>query len=399
MYKTKKINFNLLYFVILLPFFKTDYMARFGAISTLFNIMKLISIGFIFLTAYKRRYISKKMQLLFLFGLTIIIPTLIYSGDKGAVFNYFILFWCLSYLVDLLNKDVKFIGTLMFIFEIFIYINFITMIIYPNGLYSTGTTFTGIAYQNWFLGFKNILICYFLPAYIISYLYMNITGKKTRTIVLTLIIFISTFIAGSTTSLVGLFILLLFSIFSFLQRQYKIFNFKNYIITTILMFFGIVVFRLQNMFEFLIVNILQKDLTFTHRTELWDTTMKAITNNPIIGHGWQNTDIRHFMYSSSTIITAHNQILEYLYLGGIIAILVLLIIIKVSNNDIKKYYKDKNIQIISLGFLIYQILNLTEVYLNPIILLLFILPVFGDKFVSDEEKVISNEIINNNSSL
>lgn len=399
MHKIKRINFNLMYFIVLLPFFKTDYLARFNNISTLLNLMKLISIGFIFLTAYKRKYISKKMQLLLLFGLTIIIPTMIYSGDKVEVFNYFVTFWCLAYLVDFLNKDKMFIGTLMFIFEIFIYINFATMIIYPNGMYSTGTIFTGIAYQNWFLGFKNILICYFLPAYIVSYIYMNITGKKVRTIVLIVTIFISTIIAGSTTSLVGLSILLFFSIFSFVQRQYKIFNFKNYIIVTILMFFGIVIFRLQNLFEFLIVDILQKDLTFTHRTELWDITMKAIKHNPIIGHGWQNTDIRHFMYNSSTIITAHNQILEYLYLGGLITLIVLLIILKVSNHDLKKYYQDKNVQIISLGFLIYQILNITEVYLNPIMLLLFILPVFGDKFVLKEEKAISNETVNNNSCL
>lgn len=263
----------------------------------------------------------------------------------------------------------------------------------------TGTIYTGVAYQNWFLGFKNILICYFLPAYIVSYLYMNITGKKIRTIILSIIIFISAFIAGSTTALVGLGVLLIFSIFSFLQRQYKIFNFRNYIIITIVMFFGIVIFRLQNLFSFFIVDILNKDLTFTNRTGLWDITLNSIKEKPLIGHGWQNMSVRHFMYDSSTIITAHNQILEYLYLGGIVAMIILLIVLKVTNNDLKKHYQDKNIQIISLGFFIYQILNLTEVYLNPIILLIFIFAIFGDKFISSEEKVISDETVCSNSSL
>lgn len=381
MRNNKNLNFSFLYFLILIPFFKTDFLARFQLVSILFDFLKISSIGFIILTAWKRKYLSKKMQLLFIFGLTIIIPTVIYHGDKGAVFNYFISLWCLSYLVDMLNKKEKFLSTLLFIFEIFIYINFITMLLYPSGMYSTGTIYTGVAYQNWFLGFKNILICYFLPAYIISYLYMNITGKKVRTIILTIVILISTLISGSTTTLIGITILLFFSIFKFFQKKYKLFNFKNYIISTVILFFSIIIFRLQNLFEFLIVDILNKDLTFTHRTELWDITLKEILNNPIIGHGWQISNARHLMYNSSTIITAHNQILEYMYLGGIITIISLLIILKVANKDLKKYYSDKNIQIISLGFFIYQILNLTEVYLNPIILLLLIFPVFGDKFV------------------
>ena len=387
MQNNKKINFSFLYFLILIPFFKTDFLARFQVISTVFNLLKVLSVVFVVLTVYKRKYLSKKMQLLFLFSLTIIIPTLIYAGDKGAVLNYFIPFWCLSYLIDILNKEKKFIGTLLFIFEIFIYINFITMIFYPLGMYSTGTINTGIAYQNWFLGFKNILVCYFLPAYIISYLYMNITGNKTRTVFLTIVIFISTLISGSTTTLVGIIILLLFSVFSFLQKQYKIFNFKNYFITIIILFISIVICRFQNLFKFLIVDILNKDLTFTHRTELWDITLKAIANKPLIGHGWESTYLRHLMYNSSTIITAHNQILEYMYFGGIIAIILLFIIINIANNDLKKYYKDKNIQIISLGFFIYQILNLTEVYLNPIMLLLLIFAVFGDKFVISNNEV------------
>ncbi|GEB93260.1 O-antigen ligase family protein [Streptococcus thermophilus] len=394
-----KLDFNFLYFIILIPFFKTDFLARFSHISQFFNLTKFASIIFIFLTIYKNKYISKKMQVLILFSLTIIVPTFIYSGDNSAVFNYFLSFWCLSYLVDTLNKNRKFLGTLLFIFEMYIYINFATMLIYPNGMYSTGTLLTGIAYQNWFLGFKNILICYFLPAYIVSYLYMNITGKKLRTIILSIIIFISTFIAGSATTLIGLSILLIFSIFSFLQRQYKIFNFKNYIIVTIVMFFGIVIFRLQDLFGFLIVDILNKDLTFTGRTKLWNITINAIKQKPFIGHGWQNTNIRHFMYGSSTIITAHNQILEYLYLGGIVSLIILILLLIIVNKDLKKYYQDKNVQIISLGFLIYQILNLTEVYLNPIVLLLLILPIFGDKFAFKEERKISNEIINNSSSL
>ncbi len=387
MQNNKKLNFSFLYFLILIPFFKTDFLARFQLVSTLFNFLKILSIGFIILTVCKRKYLSKKMLLLFAFGLTIIIPTVLYNGDKAAMLNYFISFWCLSYLVDTLNQKEKFLGTLLFIFEIFIYINFITMLFYPSGMYSTGTISNGIAYQNWFLGFKNILVCYFLPAYIISYLYMNITGNKTRTFFLTIVIFVSTLISGSTTTLVGITILLLFSVFSFLQKQYKIFNFKNYFITIIILFFCIVICRFQNLFEFLIVDILNKDLTFTNRTELWDITLDAIANKPIIGHGWESTDLRHLMYNSSTIITAHNQILEYMYLGGIIAITVLFIIINIANNDLKKYYKDKNIQIISLGFFIYQILNLTEVYLNPIILLLLIFAVFGDRFVISNNEV------------
>ena len=50
-------------------------------------------------------------------------------------------------------------------------------------------------------------------------------------------------------------------------------------------FYGIVLLRLQNIFSFIIQNILGKDLTFTGRTRIWDNAIEFIKARFIIGYG------------------------------------------------------------------------------------------------------------------
>ena len=128
---------------------------------------------------------------------------------------------------------------------------------------------------------------------------------------------------------------------------------------------------------------MQKDLTFTNRTFLWDTTLNYFGQSPIVGYGWQNYSLRRAMYSSNSIIFAHNQILEWLYLGGIIYVLIFIYMCVYMNKISKKHRNNENIQIIHACFLVLQIMWITEVYLNPVIYIVLIMCLYANRFVEE----------------
>lgn len=382
----KKLNFSIILFIILLPFFKTDYIVyAYPKLNNIINIFKIISIMLILIIILKSRYVSKKMILLLAFMLSIILPTIIYSGDMITATDYCISIFCLACLMDFYKKDERFLSTLLLCFEIVIYINLITMIVKPNGLYSTGTIYTGIATQNWFLGFKNTMIMTLLPAYVVSGLYKNITNRKKRYYCLNIAIFISSVLSTSSTTIVGMFVLYFFECLKLPEKYYKFLNIANYMKTFLILFVSIVILRMQYLFSFLLVDILHKDLTFTNRTNLWDITINQILKNPVFGHGWANDSTRHLMYNSQTVITAHNQVLEYLYLGGFLCLIILALLYICSKREIKDKYGDKNIQLISLSFFTFLIISLTEVFLDPLMIIVFLSFVFSKNYILEEK--------------
>lgn len=273
-------------------------------------------------------------------------------------------------------EDTKiFLSVILFCFEIVIYINFLTIVWFPDGLYPTETT-----NFNWFLGYDNTHIVFFLPAFLIALIYREITKKKIRSAVLITVIIVSSLIRWAATTVMGMaiFIILLIPIF---RKNTKIFNFKTYMIATLVIFITMVLLRLQNYLSFIIVDILGKDLTFRNRTPLWDTTIEYIKENIALGYGWQGNDVRHAMYNSSSVISAHNQVLEYIYLGGIPLIAIYIYMIVYINKISNKIKENKIVQYISIAFFALQIMYITEVFINPIIYLILIIALYSDRIV------------------
>ena len=269
-------------------------------------------------------------------------------------------------------------------FEIFIYINFATLIIFPDGMYLTETT-----NFNWFLGYDNTHVVYYLPALLIALIYMEMTNKRIRGSLLIIVIIFSCLMRWAATTIMGtaIFLVLLIPIF---RKNIRIFNFKTYMIVTFIIFVTMVLLRLQNYLSFLIVDILGKDLTFRNRTPLWDTTIEYIKENILLGYGWQSNDVRHIMYNSSSVISAHNQILEYVYLGGIPLISIYIYMIFYINKISSKLKENKIIQYISIAFFALQIMYIAEVFINPIIYIILIIALYGDKIADKYNKLRGN---------
>lgn len=395
--KKSELKYFILYVFLLIPFFRTDFMARYNNISQIFNLWKALSVLVIFMMYIKRGKITKNMLMLVFFGGWQIAITGIRNEAVTVIANYTIMMLALAMLIECASNKKMLLSGLLFCFEIIIYINFITVLIFPKGMYTTGTPLTGVAVQNWFMGFKNVHIVYYLPAILIALSYSELYGCKKRRNLIILVSVFCTLVCKSSTSIIGISILLLLLLLNHMFPKKKIFEFKNLMFIACGLFLLIIIFRLQNLFSYIFVDLLGKDLTLSKRTILWDITMKAISNKMLLGYGWQDIDKRHFMYNSKTIISAHNQILEYMYIGGLILIAIYIYIIYNINKETKKNQNKKIAEYISSSFFTLQIIYLTEVFINPLIYLIILIPLyqnslFAMKNTNDKHEMIENKI-------
>ena len=130
------------------------------------------------------------------------------------------------------------------------------------------------------------------------------------------------------------------------------FMFSLFFIVSIL----INVFSIQNEFSWLIVDILNKDLTLTRRTFLWEYAIQVISNNPILGIGFGEKNIigvyeREYSHP-------HSMLLDILVKGGVVLMTIFILIL---NNFSKKFKKSKNIIIKNIIFLVIAVFLIGEV--------------------------------------
>lgn len=106
---------------------------------------------------------------------------------------------------------------------------------------------------------------------------------------------------------------------------------------------------------------LDRDITFTGRTEIWDKTLEKIKENKIIGTGYMNMNQR---MEKMNIYHAHSTYLNVLLESGILGELVYLILLISRGYRINKI-DDKNlVNISSFAVFTYLIMSIFEVYIE-----------------------------------
>jgi O-antigen ligase len=178
------------------------------------------------------------------------------------------------------------------------------------------------------------------------------------------------FMVRSMTSLTGLF---LFLVLCLIRNQ------KAVSLGTIVMFIGIILFQVFVCFSgrgfennefarWFVMDILEKDMTFTGRTHMWDSALRVIAESPIWGHGLVDAD--WFRANMTTLaVGAHNFILNTMVYGGII-LLVLYITIVIHCFQKLIHVKDIFSKKMMATYGILSIMMLFEVYEMPFVFLL-----------------------------
>lgn len=285
-------------------------------------------IGFlVFLYKFIKRGVKhNKGSILIIFvQLVFLMSTIISSGDIHRCIRSAMGIVTVVLIVDYYSTDLmNVIKPLYFLLELYVYLNFFAVLFSPNGLYSNAD----LAYGNthlWIFGSGNYNIFWILPTLMLGWLlyYSNKKKYKVRVIALTLIALATEVIQGSSTGLVGAFLFVILIGVPFIKEYLTP---KLALTFGIVLFLCVVVFRTYNIFEFLIVGILKKDMTFSTRLWIWDNAIKAIKENIFIGYGLQFSEDTASLLGKMAggvgwagATHCHCNYLQIMYVGGILA--------------------------------------------------------------------------------
>lgn len=317
-----------------------------------------------------------------LYEFSLFISTWHNAGDYWTLFVSAGSIVAMTMLIDIMlaKNAISCIKTILPFLELLVYANLLTILYYPNGMYLTYNVMGWASARNWLLGYDNSHIAVILPAITLSLLhcYLQMRLITLRALLLIIAGYLTIFITWPATSIVVLMIMAFYMLFQKLFNATGIANCRNYVIVNIALFILIVVFGAQDIFRGFIEDILGKDLTFTTRTYVWDTSLWYISKNPLIGIGVESAAI---VFNKLNAINSHNQYLTVLYEGGIIQFLWLAMIIGLIMNKLMKYKSEKCAQLLSVVFFCVLVFWQVESYHHVLIFFLLSFAYNIDKII------------------
>lgn len=349
--KSYNFIYILVYSILLIPFLGIAYFNKYESI---INLLKVLSIGIISLFAlkdYNKIKFNNATITVILFALYEILISLLHSNlSSGILFaNYFLMMILIFTQQQLSKKHYNFIYALCIVHNIIMLLNIPSLI----------TQMSVSTYNRvYFLGGKNSIIMFALPTIFYNYLTSYLKSDKLTFFnkIMVFVSIISPLLCSSTT---GFLVASLVAVSLFLQNKFKI-NFKYLYIVYIVFLLAILNIEKFSNISFindLIVNKMNKDLTFTGRSNIWHVSLELIKSN-LLGFGRGNSILSGIF---NGINECHNIFIQLLFDGGIPALLMFLYYFYVchkSNNE--KNNLDKPIQFAKIVIFSFMFLGLTE---------------------------------------
>ncbi len=270
------------------------------------------------------------------------------------------------------NHLISLLKSLNWLFSIYIYLNFITILLFPNGLYMDNPR-TDHYRSAWLLGIENQFVYTIVPGITIIILYTFYKKNKLdfNSVIALLVSIITILSSWSATAIVSYVLFILGLVFLLTKGTKKLLNYNLLII--LYSFIWIVVVRINsyNFFQNIIENILDKDMTFSNRTVIWDRAFLMIESSAWYGYG-NNSVIELITKDFRT----HNLILQMLLDNGLVSLILFILLLSLIGQQLIKYNANTNvmISIIVIGMFAFLIGGLAESYqLNHLFLIMILL--------------------------
>ena len=352
LYKNKYFQFFLLLFL-----FEPNIFVKYSIMNSIYILGGMISFIYcIYIFIRYNKGISPFLIVLLIYRLLLFIPTFMYKGDIIKWGYQSIIIMTIGMLTSVCLKDnpKQFIKNIKNIFMLLLVINITLYLIIPNGLYVRGRIH--------FLGIRTRFTDYAYTALLLIILdrYMN----KANFIVYSFsffIILLNILMPSIATAIVGVLIFLsVFFLAKKLNFLIRLITLKNVFIISIILNISVIFFRVQTYFSSFIKNFLNKDVSLTGRTEIWDLSYKYILEHPIIGHGLRNDG--NFVLWKNSFWQSHSQVLQFLYEGGIPLVILMIILILMIARKVDKYKGSKLSLLFSTFLLGFFVMMISEIY-------------------------------------
>ena len=341
-----------------------SYMTKVSFFNTLFAIIKIFCTIILLLKKNLKINTNDIVVLLFIAIYSI---ANIYNGlGIVAVIERYLSWIVITFLIEVyMEKDYKvFIGYTSTILSCLVIINFISILMNPVIYYNNLT-------RVHFLGFDNDNVPVLLLAvyFNIFNIMLNKKGKLAYLSIITAII--SSILVWSANGIIGISMVMLYLLIirKIWKKGSKVLNLKIYYSIALLFFVLVVLLRVQDHLSFLIQDILNRDLTFTGRTYIWDYAIESISNNKIFGIGIYDFALR---LSRTGVYHAHCTLLNITFEAGILGLISYFSIWILSVVKSEKYKSNKYIYLTSYFIFIFLIITLVEFYVKDIMFITLI---------------------------
>ena len=232
------------------------------------------------------------------------------------------------------------ISILLRVFEILLYVNFIAMLLYPNGLmlyrninnhevwrmlsrnYKHISSSERVA---WLLDHQGLITMYVSTGSCLAILWAHLESRtllNPRTVLMFVISILEVyFFSKSANGIVTFSLFLGGVIIANLWSRFgkKLPSIWRIIVVGGVLFIGVVYYNIQQNFSWLIVDILGRDLTLTGRIAVWQQAIEVILRKPIFGWGYVDS-LEGFVLFGGAAHT-HNQFLNIAYQGGMVSLM------------------------------------------------------------------------------
>ena len=181
-----------------------------------------------------------------------------------------------------------------------------------------------------------------------------------------LLSFVTLFLMGSMTSVVG--VLLILGLFALIFLRAKWLR-VTAMVLLVVVYFGLqtwAVFRDMNTpsprVEYVVQDVLKKDMTFSFRTHIWEQAKRLIEREPLLGYGehddlWYQTELEG--------LTTHNLVLHILLKGGWVAMSCFILLVLVTHVEVLRSYRGTTSYVpymLLAGLWVYLFMMIFEVY-------------------------------------
>lgn len=338
-----------------------------GAIRWLHYIVAVLRylgiIGLISIYVLYRNKLSKFIKYIFVIEFIYLLICFINnrSGIGSPDISTALIAVTLSGCLDIFDREEsnRICNVLMIVFAILIIINFISIIIFPYGMYTdTIRNFR----DNYFLGFKNQHIYYFFSYIAFSSRNQFFSKRKGGfsyfNSFMYLIMFVSVLISKATTDMIALGTI---AVSMFLFKKRRPFNPIWILGISMGLSFVLIASPFQNSIATVLDTYFDKDGSLLHRISIWKMALLEIMKSPFSGNG--NIDIP--VNWTWNVGQCHNKYLDLFFVGGIIyfaCFTVMLVIVCRYAYLISKYTKFNHYVYLLYGYFIVYIVeaNRTE---------------------------------------
>lgn len=311
--------------------------------------------------------------------------TFVFDGASGYHIDWHAGF-ALMMMIDMgLQREKKsLIRGLAGAFEFWVYLNVISFVVFPESLDPRNVT------ASWILGSRVFYYRILFPALAAALLRYQVCGREfsLHTVLLVIASAVTAVWQGGGTALIGLGLWIVLAVWCNRRALPKYMTPLFFTLLAAVVFVGIQYFDVHNLFASLITGVLNKRMTLSGRTDIWDKTMTVVFKNPITGVGYLPVAFMRNLLGGWAFSHTHNQLLELLLHGGVITVALYLTAVHFASTEAVRYRRSPAVKSVALLLCVFAFMGVVEIFHNdPIYYAMFVLLSRADCLADEDKKL------------